>query len=61
MYVNEYESLFVFLRNQSSYLPSTSFGALLERIHFYPCSILGSNKVGGLGRSLDLDELGGFV
>nr|AAT28268.1 maturase K [Polycnemum verrucosum] len=34
-YVCEYESLFVFLRNQSSYLRSTSFGALLERIHFY--------------------------
>nr|YP_010977232.1 maturase K [Caroxylon orientale]WOA00374.1 maturase K [Caroxylon orientale] len=34
-YVYEYESLFVFLRNQSSYLRSTSFGALLERIYFY--------------------------
>nr|WCD68507.1 maturase K [Bosea yervamora]WCD68508.1 maturase K [Bosea yervamora]WCD68509.1 maturase K [Bosea yervamora]WCD68510.1 maturase K [Bosea yervamora]WCD68511.1 maturase K [Bosea yervamora] len=34
-HVCEYESLFVFLRNQSSYLRSTSFGALLERIHFY--------------------------
>nr|SPP13321.1 maturase K [Celosia polystachia] len=33
--VCEYESLFVILRNQSSYLRSTSFGALLERIHFY--------------------------
>nr|YP_010425917.1 maturase K [Suaeda physophora]USL47495.1 maturase K [Suaeda physophora] len=34
-HVCEYESLFVYLRNQSSYLRSTSFGALLERIHFY--------------------------
>nr|AAY89090.1 maturase K [Mechowia grandiflora] len=34
-YVCEYESLFLILRNQSSYLRSTSFGALLERIHFY--------------------------
>nr|YP_009512815.1 maturase K [Suaeda malacosperma]AXK15224.1 maturase K [Suaeda malacosperma] len=34
-HVWEYESLFVYLRNQSSYLRSTSFGALLERIHFY--------------------------
>nr|YP_009143788.1 maturase K [Salicornia bigelovii]AIC37173.1 maturase K [Salicornia bigelovii]UGY86778.1 maturase K [Salicornia europaea] len=34
-HVCEYESLFVFLRNQSSYLRSTSFGALLERIYFY--------------------------
>nr|CAD0393114.1 maturase K [Gomphrena mollis] len=34
-YVCEYESFFVILRNQSSYLRSTSFGALLERIHFY--------------------------
>nr|CAD0393148.1 maturase K [Gomphrena celosioides]SPM44335.1 maturase K [Gomphrena celosioides] len=33
-YVCEYESFFVILRNQS-YLRSTSFGALLERIHFY--------------------------
>nr|CAP08853.1 maturase K [Amaranthus praetermissus] len=33
--VYEYESLFVILRKQSSYLRSTSFGALLERIHFY--------------------------
>nr|YP_010987174.1 maturase K [Krascheninnikovia ceratoides]WOL38667.1 maturase K [Krascheninnikovia ceratoides] len=31
----EYESFFVFLQNQSSYLRSTSFGALLERIYFY--------------------------
>nr|YP_009570845.1 maturase K [Mesembryanthemum cordifolium]QBC68029.1 maturase K [Mesembryanthemum cordifolium]WQB39006.1 maturase K [Mesembryanthemum cordifolium] len=31
----EYESLFVFLRNRSSHLRSTSFGALLERIYFY--------------------------
>nr|CBY93647.1 maturase K [Froelichia drummondii] len=34
-YVCEYEYFFVSLRNQSSYLRSTSFGALLERIHFY--------------------------
>lgn len=34
-HVWEYESLFVFLLNQSSYLRSTSFGALLERIYFY--------------------------
>nr|YP_009569496.1 maturase K [Portulaca pilosa]QBC69444.1 maturase K [Portulaca pilosa]CBM40400.1 maturase K [Portulaca pilosa] len=34
-HVCEYESLFVFLCNQSSYLRSTSFGALLERIYFY--------------------------
>nr|CAP08863.1 maturase K [Centemopsis kirkii]SPM44326.1 maturase K [Centemopsis kirkii]SPP13322.1 maturase K [Centemopsis sp. VDV-322]SPP13328.1 maturase K [Centemopsis sp. VDV-318] len=34
-YVCEYESLFVILRNQSSYLRSTAFVALLERIHFY--------------------------
>nr|AFB70545.1 maturase K [Lewisia longipetala] len=34
-HVYEYESIFVFLCNQSSHLRSTSFGALLERIHFY--------------------------
>nr|ACR19232.1 maturase K [Alangium chinense] len=34
-YVCEYESIFVFLRNQSSHLRSTSSGALLERIYFY--------------------------
>nr|ABA61564.1 maturase K [Bourreria succulenta] len=34
-HVCEYESIFVFLRNQSSHLRSTSFGALLERIYFY--------------------------
>nr|ABA61578.1 maturase K [Tiquilia latior] len=34
-HVWEYESIFVFLRNQSSHLRSTSFGALLERIYFY--------------------------
>nr|CCI55105.1 maturase K [Oxybasis chenopodioides] len=34
-HVCEYESFFVFLRNQSSYLRSTSFGALIERIYFY--------------------------
>nr|CBM40402.1 maturase K [Commicarpus scandens] len=33
-YVYEYESIFVFLRNRSSYLRSTSFEALLERIYF---------------------------
>nr|YP_010268445.1 maturase K [Pseudocodon convolvulaceus]QTZ17928.1 maturase K [Pseudocodon vinciflorus]UIG86653.1 maturase K [Pseudocodon convolvulaceus] len=31
----EYESVFVFLRNQSSHLRSTSSRALLERIYFY--------------------------
>nr|YP_009729425.1 maturase K [Incarvillea arguta]QHW07055.1 maturase K [Incarvillea arguta] len=34
-HVCEYESLFVFLRNQSSHLRSTSSGVLLERIYFY--------------------------
>lgn len=34
-YVYECESTFVFLRNQSFHLRSTSFGALLERIYFY--------------------------
>nr|CAD22263.1 maturase [Paracryphia alticola] len=34
-HVCEYESIFVFLRNQSSHLRSTSSGALLERIDFY--------------------------
>nr|YP_009380195.1 maturase K [Chenopodium album]YP_010997497.1 maturase K [Chenopodium bryoniifolium]YP_010997581.1 maturase K [Chenopodium berlandieri]QIQ25993.1 maturase K [Oxybasis glauca]CCI55140.1 maturase K [Chenopodium gigantospermum]ARS00998.1 maturase K [Chenopodium album]QTA72001.1 maturase K [Chenopodium album]WMS59902.1 maturase K [Chenopodium album] len=34
-HVCEYESFFVFLRNQSSYLRSTSFGTLIERIFFY--------------------------
>nr|UFK61993.1 maturase K [Periploca forrestii] len=34
-YVCEYESIFVFLHNQSSHLRPTSFGVLLERIHFY--------------------------
>nr|AKZ21912.1 maturase K [Verbena hastata] len=34
-HVCEYESIFVFLRNQSSYLRSTSSGVLLERIYFY--------------------------
>nr|AGK43834.1 maturase K [Bungea trifida] len=34
-HVFEYESIFVFLRNQSSHLRSTSFGVLLERIYFY--------------------------
>ena len=34
-YVCEYESIFVFLHNQSSHLRSTSFGVLLERIYFY--------------------------
>nr|YP_010543137.1 maturase K [Erythranthe cardinalis]YP_010543659.1 maturase K [Erythranthe lewisii]UYG20884.1 maturase K [Erythranthe cardinalis]UYG21406.1 maturase K [Erythranthe lewisii] len=31
----EYEFIFVFLRNQSSHLQSTSLGVLLERIYFY--------------------------
>nr|AVK59972.1 maturase K [Prestonia pickelii] len=34
-YVCEYESIFIFLHNQSSHLRPTSFGVLLERIHFY--------------------------
>nr|SIP85543.1 maturase K [Jasione heldreichii] len=34
-HVYEYESIFVFLRNQPSHLRSTSFRALLERIYFY--------------------------
>lgn len=34
-HVCEYESIFVFLCNQSSHLRSTSFGGLLERISFY--------------------------
>nr|YP_010210642.1 maturase K [Paraboea clavisepala]UBD08526.1 maturase K [Paraboea clavisepala] len=34
-YVCEYESIFVFLRNQSSHLRSTSWEVLLERIYFY--------------------------
>nr|YP_010273755.1 maturase K [Erycibe obtusifolia]UKO32163.1 maturase K [Erycibe obtusifolia] len=34
-YVCEYESFFVFLRNQSFHLRSTSFGALFERNNFY--------------------------
>nr|CBL95177.1 maturase K [Pharnaceum detonsum] len=34
-YLWEHDSLFLFLRNQSSHFRSTSFGALLERILFY--------------------------
>nr|AIB50723.1 maturase K [Mecardonia procumbens] len=34
-HVCEYESIFVFLRKQSSHLRSTSSGVLLERIYFY--------------------------
>nr|BAI77415.1 maturase K [Byblis guehoi] len=34
-HVCEYESVFLFLRNQSSHLRSTSSGVLLERIYFY--------------------------
>nr|CBI63189.1 maturase K [Seguieria aculeata] len=34
-YVCEYESFFVFLRNRSSHLRSTSFGVFLERIYFH--------------------------
>nr|AAS77377.1 maturase K [Tovaria pendula] len=34
-HVCEYESIFFFLRNQSSHLRSTSYGVLLERIFFY--------------------------
>nr|QBB68442.1 maturase K [Nanodea muscosa] len=34
-HVCEYESFFIFFRNQSSHLRSTSFTTLLERIYFY--------------------------
>nr|CDG58154.1 maturase K [Pedicularis macrochila] len=34
-HVCEYESVFAFLRNQSSHLRSTFFGVFLERIYFY--------------------------
>nr|AFS60201.1 maturase K [Erlangea misera] len=34
-HVCEYESVFLFLRNQSSHFRSTSSGALIERIYFY--------------------------
>nr|YP_010756900.1 maturase K [Rulingia hermanniifolia]UNV38618.1 maturase K [Rulingia hermanniifolia] len=34
-HVCEYESIFLFLRNQSSHLRSTSYGVFLERIYFY--------------------------
>nr|YP_009407311.1 intron maturase K [Aldrovanda vesiculosa]ASA46300.1 intron maturase K [Aldrovanda vesiculosa]QBC71183.1 maturase K [Aldrovanda vesiculosa] len=34
-YVCEYESVIIFLHNQSSHLRSTFYGALLERIYFY--------------------------
>nr|ASW30626.1 maturase K [Helianthemum obscurum] len=34
-YVCEHESIFVFLRNQTSHLRSTAYGPFLERIHFY--------------------------
>nr|YP_009572592.1 maturase K [Petiveria alliacea]QBE87878.1 maturase K [Petiveria alliacea] len=34
-YVCEYESIFGFLRNQSSHLRSTSFGVFFERIYFH--------------------------
>nr|ASG91943.1 maturase K [Chomelia brachypoda] len=34
-HICEYESIFVFLRNQSFHLRSTSFGVFLERIYFY--------------------------
>nr|YP_010040483.1 maturase K [Senna spectabilis]QOZ39864.1 maturase K [Senna spectabilis] len=34
-YVCEYESIFLFLRNKSSYLRLTSYGVLFERIYFY--------------------------
>nr|ATL62433.1 maturase K [Coptosapelta flavescens] len=34
-HVCEYESIFVFLRNQSSHLRSLTFGVFLERIYFY--------------------------
>nr|ARD03129.1 maturase K [Holodiscus argenteus] len=34
-HVCEYESIFLFLRNQSSHLPLTSYGIFFEQIHFY--------------------------
>nr|AVJ48047.1 maturase K [Limonium carolinianum] len=34
-HVCEYQSIFVFLRNQSSHLRSTSYGAFLARVYFY--------------------------
>nr|YP_009669052.1 maturase K [Guaiacum angustifolium]QCW94050.1 maturase K [Guaiacum angustifolium] len=34
-YVFEYESIFLFLCNQFSHLRSSSYGAFIERIHFY--------------------------
>ena len=34
-HVCEYDSIFIFLRNQSYHLRSTSYGALLGRIFFY--------------------------
>nr|BAJ06342.1 maturase K [Triantha japonica] len=34
-YVSEYESILVFFRKQSYYLRATSYGAFLERTHFY--------------------------
>nr|YP_009170051.1 maturase K [Larrea tridentata]ALE28841.1 maturase K [Larrea tridentata]QCW94633.1 maturase K [Larrea tridentata] len=34
-YVCEYESIFLFLCNQFSHLRSSSYGAFIERIHFY--------------------------
>nr|YP_010743117.1 maturase K [Tournefortia argentea]WES81977.1 maturase K [Tournefortia argentea] len=47
-HVCEYESIFVFLRNQSSHLRSTSSGAFLERIYFY-------GKIECLGEVFDKD------
>nr|AQQ72636.1 maturase K [Poecilanthe grandiflora] len=35
LYVCEYESIFLFLRNKSSHLRLTSFSVLFERIYFY--------------------------
>nr|Q8WJR4.1 RecName: Full=Maturase K; AltName: Full=Intron maturase [Aruncus dioicus]AAL35988.1 matK [Aruncus dioicus]ARC96400.1 maturase K [Aruncus dioicus] len=34
-HVCEYESILLFLRNQSSHLPLTSYGIFFEKIHFY--------------------------
>nr|AEW43455.1 maturase K [Fagopyrum crispatifolium] len=34
-YVHECQSIFVFLRNESSHLRSTSYGVLLARVYFY--------------------------
>nr|QBB68448.1 maturase K [Ginalloa arnottiana] len=49
-HVCEYESIFVFIRNQSSHLRSTFFGSLLDRIYFY-------GKIEHLFTSLDFQTI----